>query len=146
MRKTVDPRATKPAEQVTDDTRRHRVDPLERLIQEQQVRVGQQCRGQRQLFLHAVRVFHGELLFFVLKVKDREQLVEPSGCGSSHGASDGCGRQMSGIHAQSGYRRDAGAPSGMTPILRLVLQRLSVIEHVPAQHAHLTTRGGQQAR
>ena len=63
-------------QQVADDARRHRVHPLERLVEEQQVRVGQQRRGQGQLLLHAVRVFQRQLLLLVLQAEQRQQLVD----------------------------------------------------------------------
>ena len=78
-------------QQIADDVRGHRVHALKRLVEEQQVRIGQQGRRERQLLLHAVRVFEGQLFLLVLKAEQRQQLADAV-ADQRRAAADACGR------------------------------------------------------
>ena len=142
VRKTVDPRCDEPCEQVANHPRGDGVDSLERLVEEEQIGVGQKRRGQRQLLLHAVRVFERELLLVVLEVQQREQLIDA--------AADGFARhQMNATDEREVLARGQVVEEGEVfrndAHLALGLERLAVIEHVAAQHAHLSAGRQQKA-
>ena len=78
-------------ERVAERARGHGVHALERLVEEQQIRIGHQRRGQREFLLHAVRIFERQLFLLVREIHHRQQFLG-SARARCRAAAGTCGR------------------------------------------------------
>ena len=61
---------------VPHDPRNNRIHALEGFVEEQQIRIGQHCSGQRELLAHPVRIFQHELLVLCADFENRKEFLD----------------------------------------------------------------------